>query len=284
MKILFTSEDRVRPDSTGVYFRRAFEETLGKDNVLFMYNEDLHKAPSGLDLYVKVDDGLSTHRFPDHLHPSCYYIIDTHIDYKWRYELAGEAKFDKLYFAQNEGLKQEWHTKDKLWVPLAADRDMHYVGKREKKYDTCFVGYFHSQHAEKRIDYVHELFKHTSNFYFSQGTRFFKDMTTKLAETRLVFNKSLNDDINMRFFESMCSGSALLSDYIQDARLLGFRQDIDYIGYQNIDEMKDKATFYLKHPELREDIAESGKRFVHFNHLYKHRVAQILDSCLSGVK
>lgn len=284
MKILITSENRVRHDSTGEYFKRAFKELLGEHNVLCMYNEELKDAPKGLDLYLKIDDGLDTHTFPEELHPSAYYIIDSHLDVDWRRKLADKANMDNLFFAQKKGMLLDWHTKNKAWVPLAAEKESHYVGVKPKKYDTCFIGYFHSKYARERVEYVHELFKTVPNFYFSQGSRFFKDMAGKFAESKIVFNKSLNQDINMRFFEGSCSGSALMSDYIEEAKELGFRADVDYIAYDTIQDMKDKAEWYLKHDTVRERLAYSGMQFVHDNHLYKHRAEQILSHCLANVR
>ena len=280
MKIIVLSNTGLRLDSTSVYFIKAFKKLLGEDNVEHLQTNEQIMALNGneADHYMKIDDGQSWTTFNPKLHPSSYYCIDTHIETDWRLKVASECKIDNMFVAHKEGLTLPWHTSNVTWVSVGAELESHCVGPKTKLYDVCFLGNFHSQFASARIEYVDALFKHVPNFYFSQGTRFFKDMASKLAESRLVFNKSLNGDINMRFFEAICSGSALLTDRNVNLAELGFRDELDYIGYDSIEEMKDKATFYLKHDDLRERIASDGMQFVHDNHTYEHRAKQILET------
>lgn len=272
--LLLSYDDRIRPDSTSVYFKYAADYLLGSNNVGFSYPEDLGSVGNKYDLYLKIDDGLEQNRWNPSLHPSAYYMIDTHIDLEWRQNLAQEGQFDYLFFAQKKGVSENWHTDNKFWVPLACDPKHHYVGSEAKKYDVCFIGNFHSVHACDRIVYCDRLFKEFPEFFY--GNRTFKDMAKKFSESRLVFNKSLNKDVNMRFFEAQCSGSALLTDVLPEQEELGFKEGIHYIGYNSEDEMVDKAKYYLEHDYQREKIAFTGSRLAQGFHTYNNRLNMLL--------
>ena len=273
---MISFDDRLRADSTGVYFKKGLIEFLGPQNVMHVYPENLknltgHEA----ELFLKIDDGCSWNRWNPNLHPSIYYIIDTHIDLEWRQDLAKEGNFDLLCFAQTEGLREKWHTDFKGWVPLGCDKDIHDVGQKEKKYDVGFIGHFHSKYAAERIDYIHELFKSFPNFFYS-NMRFFKDYTTKLAELRVVFNKSLNGDVNMRVFEALCSGSCLLTDRLPGLSSLGLIENVHYVGYSSKEEMIEQMKMLLSDEQRREEIAKRGQNIAQRFHTYTDRVKDII--------
>ena len=276
MKLLITFEDRLRHDSTGVYFKRAFEQLLGADNVVHLYNEQLGDARrSDFEHIIKIDDGLEQHRFPKHLGPASWYVIDCHIDLEWRRKLHAEAGFHNLFFAQKRAVAEDWGGAAKHWVPLACEEASHWAGQRPRKYDVCFIGNFHSRHASRRMDYCDALFARFPNFYY--GRRFFREMAEKFAESRLVWNCALNGDINMRFFEAQMSGSALLTDQIPEMDLLGFREGTHYIGYNDKDEMLAKAEYYLANESEREMIAFNARLLVLNKFQYIHRARQMWE-------
>ena len=97
-------------------------------------------------------------------------------------------------------------------------------------------------------------------------------MAKKYAESRLVFNCGINGDVNMRFFEGLQSGSALLTDVLQDQEQLGFKEGVHYIGYNNEGEMLEKARYYLRDSDKREWIAKNGFELVSDKHQYVNRV------------
>lgn len=272
MKILITYEDRVRSDSTGIYFREAFKK-LG--NTTHVYNDVLqYVKPSDFDLYIKIDDGLQQHRFPKELHPSVYYAIDVHIHPAWRIELAIESQFDYIYSAQKKGVDLPWQSKNVKFLPLACDPNYHLAkGKRVKKYDVCFIGNVQPQWQKRRVDRLDRLFNEIPNFYFGQKT--FREMAEKFAESKLVFNSQFSDDINMRVFEAMCSGSALFTEKLDWQGM--FEDDKDLIVYDSDEEMINKARYYIEHDAEREEIARQGQQKVFDKHTYYHRVKTILE-------
>lgn len=274
MKIVLVSETRVRPDSTSIYFIKAFKD-LGHE-LVHVQPSDIGQVKAGdADLYLKVDDGLSYARFRSDLHPSAYYVIDTHLDPEWRLDLEREAQFDFVFCAQKAGAALPWQAKEVSWLPLGADPDLHWVGKRPKVFDVGFIGNFHSAYAESRVRRVDALFKALPNFFY--GPRMFKDMAEKYAESKLGFNSSLNQDINMRFFEVMMAGSCLLTDYIPEMDALGFKNGVHYVGYESDEDMIAKAKALVEDDQKREEIAMTGHMEVLAQHTYAKRCQKILE-------
>ena len=99
MKIIILSNTGLRPDSTSLYFVRAFKKLLGDSNVTHLQTDSEIKALKGneADHYIKIDDGQSWITFNPNLHPSSYYCIDTHIETDWRLNVAKWAGFDNIF-------------------------------------------------------------------------------------------------------------------------------------------------------------------------------------------
>lgn len=290
MRIAICYEDRVRPDSTGIYLLSALRD-LGHQVDHYTSDKTL-LIPDAYDFYLRVDDGLPQRTaWNPKLHPSAYYVIDTHIESDWRIKMANDAMFDYIFCCQKAGTELPWDANKystPVWLPAAADPKRHYVGKREKKYDVCFIGNFHSQFYSKRMRMVDEAFRVAPNFYF--GSRCFEEMAEKYAESRIVLNQSLNNDINMRFYEAQCSGSALLTDHINEIPEIGFVEGRHYFSFPNDAEgeyaitsgkLKERIEYLLANESIREEVAECGMREVHANHTYVKRCERILETIKS---
>ena len=273
MKILVCFENRVRPDSTGGYFLTAFK-SLGHEVTHVLPENIMDVKPGSYDFYFKCDDGIYS-PWNEKLSPSAYYCIDSHIETDWRLKIEEQGNFDHVYVCHRDGLQLPWVCKNITWLPVACDPEAHYAGKAQKKYDTCFIGNFHSQYAGRRVDMVDELFRCTPNFFF--GNRTFRDMAKKYAESKIVFNCSLNNDANMRVFEAMCSGSCLLTDRVQDLTALGFVEGVHYEGYKDAEELRKKVYMLLGKDDYRESLAENARTYVLSKHTYAHRCEVILS-------
>ena len=273
MKILVSLETRVRPDSTGVYIVEAFKQ-LGHE-VAHVLPENIHTIHGGFDLYVKVDDGQKVTQWNPELHPSAYYCIDTHIETDWRIALAKSGRFDSVSVVHSDGLALDWGRDDVYWNPVGCDPKIHYVGAREKKYDGCFIGNFHNGLAGPRIEALDAFFRACPTIFF--GNRMFQQMAEKYAESRLVFNRSINGDMNMRAYEAMCSGSCLITDRVVDLEKLGFIDREHYFGYSSNDELQELTKMLLANDELRENVAAQGRKEVIAKHTYRHRAEVIIS-------
>ena len=274
MKVLVSLETRVRPDSTGVYIVEAFKQ-LGHE-VAHVLPENMHTVHGGFDLYVKVDDGQKVTQWNPELHPSAYFCIDTHIETDWRIALAKSGRFDSVSVVHSDGLKLDWGRDDVYWNPVGCDPRIHYVGAKEKKYDGCFIGNFHNGLAGPRIEALDAFFRACPTIFF--GNRMFQQMAEKYAESRLVFNRSINGDANMRVFEALCSGSCLVTDRVPDLDRLGLVEGEHYVGYSGIEELAMVTRSLLANERERERIAAAGRARVLERHTYAHRAKLLLEN------
>lgn len=256
-----------------------------------------HLAPTGdlnvfgkYDAHLHVDwgeDGLGAYmpyKMLDTPHPAIYWASDTHIhDASYGYRLQRAKLSDKVFCAQKraieefarDGVRAEWLPH--AFEPLAyCDPD---TGKpflfADKKYDVCFVGHINSGN---RIDALDHLFKAVPNFFYGQRT--FNDAAEKYAQSKIAFNISMTDDINMRTFEVMGSRTFLLTNWIPTIEDL-FEDGKHLVLYRSHEEMIDKAKYYLAHDDEREKIARAGYEEVMAKHTIDHRVLKIIEAANS---
>lgn len=272
-----------RNDGNPLYVWNALKrmQTAGKleiDHLAPMSNVDLFGKYDG---HIWVDwgedglTGLIPYDMIDCPHPNVYWASDTHLGYEYRRDMA--RKFDKVFCAQKravEDFKREGIEAE--WLPHAFEPEAYpRIEKASKRYDVCFVGHINS---ENRIDALDRLFKEFPNFFY--GQRRFEDAAEKFAESKIVFNISMLDDLNMRTFEAMGTGSFLLTNWIPTIEEV-FEDGKHLVLYRSLDEMVDKAKFYLKHDSERERIAAAGYEEVISKHTIDHRVDRILSAVRS---
>ncbi len=131
-------DDQVRPDTTGVYCRRALGQLVEVEHFL---PAELARVPrEEFDLYLFIDDGLD-YALRSDLHPSAWWAIDTHLNLDWCQARAGS--FDFVFTAQRDGaelLRRGGHA-TATWLPLACDPEFHRKYDGPKQYDIAFVGH-----------------------------------------------------------------------------------------------------------------------------------------------
>lgn len=209
--------------------------------------------------------------------PVVYWPTDTHIDgasYAYRLELAKQA--DIVYTAQKVTVEQ--FAKDGVkatWLPCAVEPQAYPKYElMSKHYDVCFVGHVNS---DNRIEALDRLFKEFPNFFF--GQRQFEDAARTYADSKICFNIAHDNDVNMRCFEVTGSGGFLLTNRINSLDEL-FVDGKEIVMYDSLDDMVDKAKYYLAHDEEREAIAKAGYE----RSMKDHRFSQRVDVILNDIK
>ena len=230
------------------------------------------------DLYLWVETGLD--KLPRDLKgldiPKACYLIDTHLHLEDH--LVKARYFDYVFLAQKEYIEafKEIGCKYVYWLPLGCDPEIHEKHQVEKKYDVGFVG---SLTDKRRLDLLNAVDK---NFDLFVERRFMEEMAIVFSESRIVFNNAINNDLNMRVFEALCSGSLLLTDSAVGLEEF-FHNKTHLVIYKDEKELIEKIRFYLDHPELSVEIGEQGRNEVLKKHTYDHRIQKmmkILDGCI----
>jgi SAM-dependent methyltransferase len=274
-KVALIFDDKVRPDTTGVYCRRALEKLVG---VQHFQPSDLSRVPRrGFDLYLNIDDGLE-YRLPPELRPCAWWAIDTHLNPDWCRDRARD--FDFVFTAQRDGAEQMQEAGlAACWLPLACDPDVHRKHEVEKCFDVCFVGHVF---PGPRADLLELLARRFPRHFV--GQRFFDEMARTYSASRVVFNRSILNDINMRVFEALACGSLLVTNDLRDNGQEDlFRDGVHLATYRDAEELVDKVSFYLARDEVRERIAAAGRAEVLGRDTYRHRMEWLLAEVERGL-
>ena len=272
-RIALLYDDIVRPDTTGVHCRNALEKLC---EVTHFQPTELDKVPQGFDLYLFIDDGFR-YFLPEWLKPSAWWVIDTHLNYKDNLRSVGQ--FDYVFTAQKDGA-QKFRSdgiSSARWLPLACDPIQHQKVLTKKKYDVVFVG---NELGAEREKCLNGIKTHFPNHFI--GRKFFNEMAETFSQGRIVFNRSVKNDVNMRVFEALSTGSLLLTNNLdENGQGELFEEGKHLINYNGESDLIEKIKYYLEHENEREKIAATGMDYAHKKHTYKHRMGAILESVFS---
>lgn len=232
---------------------------------------------------------------PPHAGKTIYIASDTHLDDGYRYEKA--KQFDYVFFNQKHAM-EEWNK----WAGLKSERNMSFYLPHAaepqayphfnilKKYDLCFIGHMQEYHKGNginlpRIDVLDYMFRKFPNFYFGSRNggfpekNMFEDAAKRFCESRIVFNISVGNDVNMRFFETLMTGSFLLTNRIPELKNLeayGFKDGVHYAAYETLEDAEKIANYYIKNEDEREAIAFKGYEQALKTGTYASRIQEVL--------
>ena len=270
MKVAMIFNDVPRPETTGFYCLRALDSIC---DVVHVRPRDAKSITRrDFDLFVRIDDGLHD-RIPIDLKPSVWWAIDTHCNFDRCLEIARD--FDLVFAAQRDGAERllDKGILSASWLPLACDPKVHRKHECTKIHDIAFVGNIFAGPRSDMIDMMRRKF---SDMIVTRA--YFDEMAMIYSSARVVFNRSVLNDVNMRVFEALSCGSLLLTN---DLSLNGqdsmFRDGVHLATYLDHEELIDKASFYLSHDSAREKIAAAGRAEVLSKHTYDHRMTTIMD-------
>lgn len=264
-----------RNDGNPLYMFNAFKQIEGVESGHIVPHGDLSKWGEW-DLHFEADWGedavqsIMAYKPVPIPRPNVFWSSDTHLGYDWRLEKAKRTDFN--FVCQKRALED--FTKDGIknvvWMPHAVEPMAYPYIATLKKHDLCFIGHINS---ENRIEALDRMFKAFPNFFY--GQRLFEDAADKYRESKVCFNISIKDDINMRCFEVMSTKSFLLTNRIPTMSEL-FEDGKHLVMYDSVEDAIEKANYYLSHDEEREKIAEAGFQEVRAKHTFRHRAEQVL--------
>jgi len=275
-RVAIIFDHKARPETTGVYCRRALGQLVEVEHFL---PAELAQVPrKGFDLYLNVDDGLRYH-FPPDLHPSAWWAIDTHMDFAWSLEKA--RGFDFVFAAQRDGaarLRGEGIA-TAGWLPLGCDPELHRRHDVAKRFVVAFVGNVFPGPREDLLERIDGRFPNSF-----VGRAYFEEMARAYSAARVVFNRSVANDVNMRVFEALACGSLLLTNDLGDNGQDELFQDgVHLATYRGPEDLLDKIDYYLRREEIRERIAEAGRSEALGKHTYRQRMEGLLREVESGL-
>jgi hypothetical protein len=281
-------------DTTANYLVRALKK-LGNDTFVFsdikspLANKhinsciNVHHECSELginpDLFLFIEGG-SMKYFPKGLEnlkcKTAWYGIDTHMDY--RKHLAIGRLFDVSFIAQKEFTSQLLHDglTNVYWLPLAFEQNLSCSFNSSKEYLISYVGSNNSNMHPLRYELIDAIKKNFNECFFGRATPL--EMANIYSRSYMVFNKSINNDVNMRYFEAMGEGAVLLTDKaINNGVEELFQKNVHYLEYDSATELIDLIKRLKNDKNNLIEIGKKAKENVLTFHTYSNRAETILN-------
>lgn len=250
--------------TTGTYFCDVFDEL----KIPYERFTPSEQSRIGTDFSVRlyIDDGTHYAIRPARDVLKVLYLIDTHMDLAE--DLVMTKMADLVFCAQKNALEpiRKRHPAA-YWLPLGCSPALHYKEAGREKYDVAFVGGEGDLRRRQILQAVRDAYP---NSFIGRASR--EEIGEIYSSAKIVVNTAINNDINMRFFEALCSGALLITDVITEngmEDLVGQDQALCAF-YRTTSELLDKIKYYLEHEDERKEIAKQGQAFVQ-SHSYLDR-------------
>ena len=202
--------------------------------------------------------------------PTMWYAIDTHMDFEKHVRIG--RLFDVTLVAQHQyvaplaarGLTQV------QWLPLAFAPELLPGTSPSRDIDIAYVGSDNAIMHPHRSALLEALRVSFPSHRFCRATP--EEMGRIYAAARVVFNRSVNNDLNMRFFEAMGAGAVLVTDrVVENGVETLFEEDIHYICYESEEDLVRKVREVLQDPDRLLAIGTAAQSLVLSRHTYAHR-------------
>lgn len=193
--------------------------------------------------------------------------------------LENAARFDFVVGdrAFVELLRKQGHTHCAPWIGYSFQPGNHQLWPgMEREWDLSFIGDLSYLHHPRRTQDLARLRRLSPPYRILIGSHYYgQDYVRILNQSKIVFNRSVRGELNMRSFEAAACGALLLleRDNLEVHTL--FQDGVSCVLYGD-DDLEDKIIHYLQHAESRQRIAAEGMRLVHTQHSPEQRFRELL--------
>lgn len=148
------------------------------------------------------------------------------------------------------------------------------TSRRERLILLNVLGRRHDTHL-----YSYQQFEQLEGVTTHGKVDYYTDMPQVFNASKINLNitvKGIQSGVPLRAMDIMASGGFLLSNY-QAELLEYFVYEQDMVTYESIEDAVEKCDYYLKHDDIRQRIAHSGRESVFTNHNMVERMKIILE-------
>jgi hypothetical protein len=187
------------------------------------------------------------------------------------------GKADDLFWAVNCGRGEKHHL-----LFQACDPVKHKRFEMIESYDFVSCGTNGGGDREERARLITLLKEHGFSF-MDYGTGHDIDTYPHMFSTgKVQFIRSMqtgygDGEIAQRFFECLAIGP-VLTNWVDDLKLTGLTEDIDYMAYRDDQELLDKMKLLIDDEKLRNEMARNGREKALLLHTYEHRLISIINT------
>jgi glycosyltransferase involved in cell wall biosynthesis len=208
--------------------------------------------------------------------PTIWWGIDS--PHNFMKHIAIARLFDHTFLAQKEyvvRLKEEG-IQSVSWMPLAFPSNSIAQTDSPRAMDVAYVGSMDWDLYPQRKRMLDQIANNFPNSYIEKASA--DQMLEIYQKSKIVFNFSFKNDINMRIFEAMGSGAVLVTNKIESNGMEDlFKEATHYLNYSAENNLIDLIKRILQDPELQASISENARDNIIRNHTYEHRASEILS-------
>lgn len=167
------------------------------------------------------------------------------------------------------------------WPQYSFNPDIfHPTPNSEKIYDIAFIGNFNPFIHHQRGEYLQRLAKLSTQYnILIDGDIFGDDYVKVLNQSKIVFNYSVRQEMNLRAYEVTACRSLLFmeSHNLEIRNILKDKESCILYDSENFEEL---IHYYLKYNQKRATIAQKGYDIIQ-NHSYHHQFTMLLEQASS---
>jgi glycosyltransferase involved in cell wall biosynthesis len=233
------------------------------------------------DLYLCIDP--SVRYFPPGIEdlpiPTVCWLGDIHLGH-WRKQVA---RFFDLVLVPHKDYLPEYRTvvrhSQVQWLPLYMPPSVQPQANLPRLYDVAFVGNIVRAHRKtKRAERLRLLEqRYATNDLHRLYTQ--AELSRIYSQARIVFNITINGDVNLRLFEGTACGALVLNDSTANGLPELFEVGRELVVYHDDQDLFEKIDYYLAHDAERSQIAQAGQQRTLRDHTFARR-AQTLSALL----
>lgn len=263
--------------ATGRHFSDAAGRNASSTTVIWASPRGAHPNVDRLanvDRYFWIESGPAS--YPSRSHSTdaltVGYLIDVHMHFEISRRQA--QLFDVVFVAQSDyiPLLRDDHP-DVRWLPLAAPLSFTQIDD-DRDFDLSFVG--HAPAGSPREVLLRRL---RTRFKMNDWRRFYSvpEMGRIYGRSKAVINPPINADLNMRFFEAMACGAAVISPPLGNGLHQLARPGEHYVETTFEPPALEQSISQLLTSGDWATIGEAGRRHIRENHTYDHRLTTVLE-------
>lgn len=205
-----------------------------------------------------------------------YYVVDSHLHLEEQLYLS--SIFDVVFVAQKchvELFRQA--NPNTIWLPLFSSPATNGTAASKRPMDVTFVGHLNRECHQDRKIFLEKVSKVTPLKIIQAP------WDQIYPNSKIVVNKSINNDLNFRVFEALASGCLLITDHIDSGLYDLFTPWEHLLVYESIDECVELIEYVLRHLDVLDAIAQNGHELFRRCHTEACR-AEVVISELARTK
>lgn len=244
---------------------------------------DMFNMPDSFDLYLFLDFNPALYQLPENKYrPRAFYWWDC-FHFSFCYPAQVSEIFDRSYYAENltaSALQSQGFRVS--WLPPAFYPGLYKPLNIPKSYEYAFVGQQDNVVRRKgttRKEFLEKLLQSGISGIIQQGV-YGENVNRMYNHGKVLFDRTIFNNIGTRFFEAIGSGGFLLVNRAKGFNgmdLLGV-DGVHFVSYDDsYEDFEKKLKYFLKNDEERNRIAKQGYDFFLANHTYNNRLTTILN-------